>query len=709
MDKTTVQEETMPEEKPQEEKNGRKNDKKAPQKGGNGHKGKITAAFIVLAVIAIVVLAVFVVYGGRHIWLRTELGQGMPEASEFMKNSAEASYVDAPEVSLEKEGTYVLKVKSGGKVRPQLLFVRDTKAPEAEAIDAKISIDETSMAPEDALGEITDASEYTVKWLTEPTYGEAGAYDCRIELADVCGNSRKIDLTVKVMGLVDVLEYEMGRPHPGLSDFMAVERDNVKFLTDLDEVDWNKTGEYEVKAEFDGKTFTSVLRIVDTTAPDPDLVPAAVLPDGKIEAADLVLSSGDASEVTYEFTQQPILSMVGVIECTVKSTDAAGNSSEKKGKILVCDKLIELEASTDMLTEKTVLKALGSEYSGYKLQSEPFLLNELGAHAVTLTNGSNRIVVGITVKDTKAPTAEGTKCDCSTGYYCQPIKFAKNISDISRVTARFVNEPDWDTEGEQPVEIILSDRAGNETKISSTAVISPDKQAPVIYAARDRYCYVGEAVSYFKEVFAEDNADPEPELDVDKSKVNAKQAGTYDVTYTATDHEGNSSSVTVKFIFIEKKISDEMLNEEVDKVLGEILDDEMTLSEQAYAIFNYCYSNIIYTGTSDKTDWKSEAYRGLTEGVGDCFTFYSASYALLQKIDCQVLSVERLNGQTQHFWCLVNLGTGWYHFDSCNAGPKNLKCFMKTTAELDEYSYQYYWRYDTSMYPALETTPFSMS
>ena len=57
----------------------------------------------------------------------------------------------------------------------------------------------------------------------------------------------------------------------------------------------------------------------------------------------------------------------------------------------------------------------------------------------------------------------------------------------------------------------------------------------------------------------------------------------------------------------------------------------MSVPEQAYAIFDYCYSNIIYTGTSDKTDWKSEAYRGLTEGVGDCFTFYSASYALLLK------------------------------------------------------------------------------
>ena len=375
--------------------------------------------------------------------------------------------------------------------------------------------------------------------------------------------------------------------------------------------------------------------------------------------------------------------------------------------MLVCDALVEFEASTETLTEKMLINALGADYAGYKMQDEGFELTSLGAHAVTIAKGDARAVIGVTVKDTIAPTAEGIACDCSTGYYCEPIKFVTNIVDMSRVTARFVNEPDWSSEGEQDVQIILTDRAGNETTVDAKAVISPDTAPPVIYAARDRYCYVGEAVAYFKEVFAEDNADPEPTIEVDKSKVDAKTAGTYEVTYTATDHEGNKSSVTVKYTFVEKKISDEQLDNQVDKVLGEILTDDMTVPEQAYAIFEYCYNNIIYSGTSDKTDWKSEAYRGMTEGVGDCFTFYATSYALLQKIDCQVLSVERLNGKTQHFWCLVNLGTGWYHFDTCNVGPEHLKCFMKTSEELVKYSIQY-WRFDTTLYPALETTPYSM-
>ena len=711
MDETTVLDETPAEELPQTEKKGRKGRHSKPQKNkkkGGGKKGLVIALCVILALLVLAALFVFVVYGGRHMYLKTELGGGAPDASAFMKNGAEASYVGDVNVSETKEGTYILKVKSGGKVRPELLIVRDTKAPTTDTTEISITIDDKALDAKEALGDVKDASEFTATWVNEPSYGEAGVYDCSIKLEDACGNSRTAKLTVKVLGLVDVLEHEAGQPRPQLKDFMVVERDDAKLVTDLDEITWDELGDYEVKAEFDGKTYTSTLRIVDTTAPAPDMIPVAVLKDGKIEAKDIPLSDGDASEVSYEFTSEPILSKVGTVSCGIKATDAVGNSSDARAKIIVCDAIAELEASMDTVTEKDVLAALGEDYAGYKLESDTFERTALGAHAMIFSKGSDRITVGVVIKDSVAPTAEGIDCQCSTGYYCDPIKFVTNLSDMSRVTAKFVNEPDCSVEGEQAVQIILTDRFGNETTVDAKAVISPDKTAPTIYAARDRYCYVGEAVSYFKEVFAEDNADPEPTLDVDKSKVDAKTAGEYDVTYTATDHEGNTSSVTVKFTFIEKKISDEKLDEVVDKVIKEILTDDMTVPEQAAAIYDYCYSNIIYTGTSDKTDWKSEAYRGLTEGVGDCFTFYSASYALLQKIDCQVLSVERLGGRTQHFWCLVNLGTGWYHFDSCNVGPEKLRCFMKTSEELLQYSQQY-WRFDTTLYPAVETIPYSMN
>lgn len=679
----------------------------AVKKKRKAKKGLVIALAIVFIIAVIAAVIVFGVYRGMHIFLKAELGDGAPDASKFMKNDSKASYVGDSDVSLTEEGTYLLTVKSEDMTRKVVLIVRDTKAPQAEAKNPSITIDDKTLKPEDALTEIKEASDYTVTWQTEPIYGTAGNYDCAIVLKDSHGNEQTIKTTVKVLGVVDVLTHEAGTPRPTLKDFMVVERENAQLATDLDSIDWTKLGDTTVEIKFDGKTFTSILRIVDTTAPVPDLAPVAVKVGGEVTADKFAVGCDDATEVKYEFISKPDTSKKGSFDVSIKAADAAGNEAEVKGKLIVCDDVCEFEASTDTLSESAVLNKLGSDYAGFKMETEPFMLNSLGAHEVKLTKGDVTKTIGVTVKDTTAPTADGIKCECSTGYYCEPIKFVENINDVSAVKASFVTEPDWDTEGEQEVEIILTDRAGNSTKIKATAVISPDKTAPTIYAARDRYCYVGEAVAYFKEAFAVDNADPEPELTVDKSKVNAKKVGEYDVTYTAKDHEGNSSSVTVKFKFIENKITDEKLNAEVDKVLGRILKDDMTLEQQAYAIFDYVYSNVLYTGDSDKTDWKAEAYRGLTKGTGDCFTFYATTYALLQKIDCQVLSVERLNGRTQHFWCLVNLGTGWYHFDACNVGPEHLRCFMKTSEELVKYSVQY-WRFDTSLYPQVETRPYVM-
>ena len=672
------------------------------------HKGLKIALIIILALVVLAAVLVFGVYRGMNIFLMAELGEGLPDAGAFMKSDAKASYVGKPDVSLTDEGQYILTVKTEDAERKVLLIVRDTKAPTAKATNPSITIDDKSLDPEDAISDIYDASDFTFGWKTEPEYGKAGTYEAEIELKDAHGNVRVVKTEVKVLGLIEVLEHEAGTDRPTLEDFMVVERDDAKLVTDLNTIDWETLGNYTVEASFDGKTYSSTLRIVDTTAPVPDLVPVAVLPDGELDAASLALGCEDVSPVSYEFKKAPDLSKVGEVKCTVIATDSEGNSSENAGRILVCDALCEFEASNEKLSQNAILAQLGGDFAGYKMETEPFELNSLGAHSVTLVKGDDTKIVGVTVKDTTAPTAEGVDCPCSTGYPCDAMKFVTNISDISSVKARFASQPDWSREGEQEVEVIVYDRSGNETIVKAKAIITPDETAPVIYAARDRYCYVGEAVAYFKEVFAGDNADPKPELTVDKSKVNSKKAGEYDVTYTATDEKGNSSSVTVKFIFIEKKITEEQLNKEVDRVLGEIIKDGMTPAQQAAAIYDYVYKNVLYTGTSDKTDWISEAYRGLTEGQGDCFTFYSASYALLQRVEgAQVLTVERLNGATRHFWCLVNLGSGWYHFDACNVGPEHLYCFMKTTDELNKLS-TYYWRFDTTLYPEVAKTPFVM-
>ena len=153
------------------------------------------------------------------------------------------------------------------------------------------------------------------------------------------------------------------------------------------------------------------------------------------------------------------------------------------------------------------------------------------------------------------------------------------------------------------------------------------------------------------------------------------------------------------------KVSEEDAEAAAQKVLKQILTDDMSLAQQIEAIYNYVFRNIHYVATSNKTDWRSEAVRGLTTGKGDCFTYYAAARLLLEHTDAQILSVERKGGSTHHYWLLVNIGTGWYHYDACNAGTGKKRCFMWTNAQKDAVSTRF-WRYEESLYPPVATQPY---
>ena len=196
-------------------------------------------------------------------------------------------------------------------------------------------------------------------------------------------------------------------------------------------------------------------------------------------------------------------------------------------------------------------------------------------------------------------------------------------------------------------------------------------------------------------------------ISVDSSQVNLKVEGEYTAIYSATDSSGNTTSEEVIITVKEQSVSMEDLEKLADEVLAEITTEDMTLREKAWEIYVYVNERLTYTGFSDKTDWMKEAYSGIVNGVGDCFTYYSMSQLLLDRIGIETLSIERASkpGETKHYWHLVNYGEGWYHFDACIHRPP-LVSFMLTDEELEAYSRRhrdsYYYRYDKEKYPATE-------
>ena len=79
---------------------------------------------------------------------------------------------------------------------------------------------------------------------------------------------------------------------------------------------------------------------------------------------------------------------------------------------------------------------------------------------------------------------------------------------------------------------------------------------------------------------------------------------------------------------------------------------------------------------------------------------------LLDRCGIENLPVERYKAKSSHYWLLVNIGTGWYHYDP---SPQSLddpfRCFMKTDAQVKAYSQNRsdgrndYYKFDESKYP----------
>lgn len=120
-----------------------------------------------------------------------------------------------------------------------------------------------------------------------------------------------------------------------------------------------------------------------------------------------------------------------------------------------------------------------------------------------------------------------------------------------------------------------------------------------------------------------------------------------------------------------------------DKILSEIVNDSMTLTEKARAIYAWARGNIRYVGTSDKGDWVEGAYSGFRTKRGDCYTYYAVSLALLSR--CGIPSIEVVRTDNHHWWNLIDCGYGWYHFDACPRSEGGVFCLL-TDAEIQQHS-----------------------
>lgn len=427
-----------------------------------------------------------------------------------------------------------------------------------------------------------------------------------------------------------------------------------------------------------------------------------ILPEMFIESVESIY------DVSYSYEKKPDLETYGVQEVIVLVTDAIGNSSAVKAKlnILNLKDRVELNLGEEVPAAETFLVKAGSTIS-YVTNISTIDTQVAKEYTVYFLVDGDYVSTVLSVNDYAAPEVVTRDVETWLNRPVEITEFIVSANDATVVEYTYETEPDWSIPGEQQLTILATDENSNQTVCNVVLTLQTDTKAPVV-SASNLDVIVGGNVSYRNAVSYYDNASSveEMSLTIDNSNVNLDQVGTYEVEYTVTDFAGNSTSVVALVNVLEEVPvwnDEELLLERATEILGEILAEGMSDYEKAEAIFNWVNSNIRFINFSEKDNFARGAYEGMVLQQGDCFVYAATSKYLLTLAQIQNIDIKKSSTDPAHYWNLVYIEDGWYHFDACPT-REGKKLFLYTDTELEAFSAS---RgnshvYDKSLYPEIK-------
>lgn len=268
-------------------------------------------------------------------------------------------------------------------------------------------------------------------------------------------------------------------------------------------------------------------------------------------------------------------------------------------------------------------------------------------------------------------------------------KCVKNIKDMTDVTVKWGNIPDYSAGGEFKAEALLTDACGNVGKVEVPLSVTCDNTPPVIEGTKDYSGFTGSTITYRDGVTVTDDYDKNPQLSIDTSQVNLNKAGKYKVIYTARDFSGNVATTEIT-VELTKKPKSYIEQEKVDKVAKKILNkitkSTMTPKEKALQIVWWCRYNIGYVAKDDATSRNRAAYNALTKRHATCYGYACAVREMLNLCGIENMLVKRSPFRhSVHYWNYIKIDGQWYHCDSTPRKGYRSYFFMYTTKELQSF------------------------
>lgn len=325
--------------------------------------------------------------------------------------------------------------------------------------------------------------------------------------------------------------------------------------------------------------------------------------------------------------------------------------------------------------------------------------SQTGDYPIEISTEQTSYTTILHIQDTTAPELILQDVEC---YTCDTIDindFVVSAEDTSLVTLSYVTKPDFTKTGRQPVTVRASDESGNFVEKMAVLTLKEDLEPPVINGVQNIFAYIGDKISYKKGITVSDNCDTNVELTVDTGLVYSDTEGDYPVTYTARDKSGNESVQTITLSLRERPYSQEKVDALADEVLAQIITENMGGYDKLLAIYNWIQNNVYFIEHSDKDSWLKAAYEGFTEHKGDCYVFACTAKALLTRAGIPNRDINKIPTTYQHFWNLVDIGDGWYHFDSCPRDDFPFLCYIDdaTLMEISRYRDGYH-TYDRTIF-----------
>lgn len=491
-----------------------------------------------------------------------------------------------------------------------------------------------------------------------------------------------------------------------------VEGKNIPVMVkDLTETEKVTPGEYKMKVKLSPFTYTIKVTVQDTTAPTGVAQEVLGLYGEALTPEMFLKESYDVTGVAASFVAEPDVHRAGYQNIGIQLRDGVGNTTLLETRLCISNLKREyvLEAGQPMPEAQAFLEevaGLEDTEISYLTIASTIDTSVLGEQEILMLVDGVELQTIVRIVDTTHPVFTVKHVDGYVGKVLDPSAFVASVTDMTEVTYSYAQEPDWSKEGSGSAQVTVKDAAGNATTELVTYKLKKDTVAPeVSLSVID--IIIGEPVSYKKAVGYSDNADKKDELklEVDNSRVDPSKVGTYKVVYTVTDTAGNSTTKegTVK-VLAEKPVyyDQEVVNAKADEVLASILKDGMTQLEQAKAIYNWVHSKIGYISHSEKTDMVRGAYEGLFDRRGDCFVYACTAKVLLTRAGIKNMDIVKSTVNPAHYWNLVDVGDGWYHFDATPRKDKTV-FFMWTDKQLRDYSesHKNTHIYDASLYPEI--------